>query len=269
MDKKIQYQRDLTGAYMLIPAGTEQGDFRSRMILENEIPHFLTTVQDSRGEGRYYRYLISSRISLAEYFKHAPLRLTVCKQFVYTLCRGLQALGEYLLTEESLLLTPDTIYMERQGQKDLWRPGSSWEEEWEFFFCLYPDEIQDARTNLRDLLKYLMEKTDPAEKSEESCALFLYGLYQMTLKENFCASEFLQAMEGMALERQDKSLGESIVTGRFPTAGTGNVRQKEKAGDESGKEGFFRGNLGYGGRRQPAVSRQQKKKFPAFLSHLI
>lgn len=234
MDKEIQYQRDLGNAYMLIRAGTGQGDFRRRMVLENRIPQALFISQGTGRETGMYRYQISSRISLAEYLQHSPLRLPVCKQLVYALCKSLRRLGEYLLTEENLLILPETIYMEKSGQdKQRTALGTPESEEWDFFFCLYPDEIQDARTALKDLLKYLMEKTDPAEKTETSCAWLLYELYQRTLKENFCAAEFLQVMEELSQDKRAGNPGQDYPRGNAPQSGRMDLERKRTAGLEN------------------------------------
>lgn len=230
MDQTIQYQRNLSNAYMLIPAQPDQESFRRRMILENQIPHFLPVSLGSGGETAMYRYQISSRVSLEEHLQHSPLRLPVCKQLIYSLCKSLKVLGEYLLTEENLLIRPETIYMEESGREsEGMLYGGRKAEEWEFLFCLYPDEEQEVKTGLKDLLKYLMEKTDPAEKAENSCALLLYELYQRTLKDNFCAAEWLQVMEELPQGKGTENAGESSLAGTLqPGMMRKNVSRKRR-----------------------------------------
>ena len=150
---EIRYERDLTDAYMILPVGTGREDYRRRMILENQ---------------------------MEEYLEHFPLKTAVLKQLIFSICQSVAALGDYLLNEESLFLAPETIFIEER------------KEPVTFTFCLYPDEKQDVRESLRQLMKYLMGKTDTEDGACASLCYELYGLFQ---KENFCLRECLPLLE--------------------------------------------------------------------------
>lgn len=178
MSAEIRYERDLVHVYMVLPAGRLCAGYREEMILGNRIPGFLPVQKRCRdGEEEYY-YDVSSQVSLEEYLEHRPLSSGLLRQLVFTLCCLPDALYGYLLTEDSLFLRPETIfYREEQGR---------------FLLCLYPTERQDVRGDLKELLKYLMGKADPAE---EACGRLCYELYGLLQKENFCLPEFYGVLE--------------------------------------------------------------------------
>ena len=193
MTYDISYQRDLSGASMILPAlaQTEVG-YPRRMILENTIGGFLSIQRCCQQDGESYHYNISSLISLDEYLQHHSLNDRFLKQLIFTLCQAVDQLREYLLTEEYLLLTPETVFV---------RENESVPFAGTFFFCLYPDERQDIKSALRHWIKYLMEKTD---RSDDLCAVMCYELYGLVQKENFCLREFMEALERWALPVQEK-----------------------------------------------------------------
>lgn len=178
MNREIRYERDLMHVYMVLPADGEASDYRHAMILENRIPGFLPVRMRQRNGKEEYYYDISSQVSLEEYLEHRPLSADFLRQLVFTICRLPEALRDYLLTEESLVLEPETIfYREDRGQ---------------FLLCLYPEGKQEVKASLRTLIKYLMGKADP---EEASCGVLCYELYGLLQKENFCLSEFQAALE--------------------------------------------------------------------------
>lgn len=193
MTMEITYERDLRGARMLLPVCPQsEVGYPRRMILENTIRGCLLPQKRCGESENWYEYEISSLVSLEEYLEHHPLRERFLKQWVFMLCQTVTELGEYLLTEDFLYLTPETIYV--RGNES----GTSQEQ---FLFCLYPDERQDVKTQLRQLLKYLMEKTD---RADDGCAVMCYELYSLVQKDNFCLREFMEALERWAQEEPPK-----------------------------------------------------------------
>jgi len=192
---EITYERGINGTYMILPGQSDpQAGYAKRMILENHIGGFLTVAQRCHEEGDSYEYKVSSMISLAEYLEHQPLRAVVLKQWVFSLCQAVAQLEEYLLTEEYLWLTPETVFLR----------GSETEPfQGNFYFCLYPDVKQDAKEQLRHLLKYLMERTDP---TDEVCAQMCYELYGSVQKDNFCLQECMEILERWAQTPSCKEL---------------------------------------------------------------
>lgn len=185
---EISYERDLSGTSMILTTQTEQEPgYGMRMILENTIRGFLPVQKRLEEERIVYRYKISSLISLEEYLEHHTLGQNFLKQLIFTLCQSVTELGEYLLTEEYLLLRPDTVFVRESGSE----PFAD-----TFLYCLYPARRQNVKEDLRQLLKYLMEKTD---RSDDRVAVMCYELYGLVQKENFCLREFMDALERWAL----------------------------------------------------------------------
>ena len=193
MDMEIRYERGINGAYMILPGQPDgKAGYAKRMILENQIRGFLPVAQRYYDDDVSYEYKVSSLISLAEYLEHHALQSVVLKQWVFTLCQAVTELEEYLLTEEYLLLSPETIFL---------RGSESEPFQGNFYFCLYPDARQDAREQLHQLIKYMMERTDPSDKD---CGPMCYELYGAVQKDNFCIGEYMEALERWALWPQSQ-----------------------------------------------------------------
>ncbi len=173
-----QYERDAAGTTLLIKdTGTEK--YLRRMITENRIPGFLPVQEQIREEGTVYAYSISGLVSLKEYLKHHIFTGKILRQLIFTLCQSSETLEEYLLPFEGVRLEPDMIFLDDK-------------ETPHFFLCYCPEDFYADNQGLSDLLKYLMEQTDPAETD---CAALCYQLYGKLQKENFCLSEFMDAVD--------------------------------------------------------------------------
>lgn len=189
---EIRYERDLSNAYMVLTAGGTEEGYQTRMMLENRLRGFLPVQKRSRDGVEEYYYCISSRVSLEEYLEHTPLETVFLKQLIFSLCQSVAVLGEYLLTEELLLLNPETVFVEETSRTPF--AGT-------FVFCIYPGEKQPVKESLCQLMKYLMGKTDPAQ---DSCAALCYELYAVLQKDNFCLREFMPLLEQTAVPAPDR-----------------------------------------------------------------
>ena len=177
---EIRYERSLIHAEMILPAEqNERKKYFRRMILENRMRGFVPVSFHQADREMAYYYRISGLISLKEYLEHDFLRLEFLKQLIFSLCRCTEALEEYLLAEDCLLVDPCTIFVEERDEP-------------EFLFCLYPDGGRTVREDIHELLKYLMGRTDP---EDERCAALCYRLYELLQKENFYLGEFMTALE--------------------------------------------------------------------------
>lgn len=187
---EIRYERDMIHAYMVLPCKKERG-YSSRMLCENRIDGFLPVQMQRQEEKEEYYYRVSSQISLAEYLEQHPLSFSMLKQLVFTICQSAANMGEFLLAQEYLYLIPETIFVQSLS-KDTESDETCTDKRFCFTLCIYPDEKQDLKEELRQLMQYLMGKADP---QEAECAALCYDLYGRLQKENFCLREFMTAME--------------------------------------------------------------------------
>lgn len=184
MKPEITYERDLQGAWMLLPAGPNgMKTYQMTMILKNHIPGCVLIREQREPDSFIYRYDISSLISLPEYLAHHPLTEPMIKQWVFRLYQVVNELGNYLLQEEYLLLMPETIFIMCQEET---------QEAWDFRFCVDPQGGQDLRQALKELVKYLMAQTD---ETQEGSGPLCYELYGRLQKDNFCLREWMEVLE--------------------------------------------------------------------------
>lgn len=191
MQKELSYERDLNQCSMILSSADIEENFIGKMILQNDIPHFLKAYREEGEKG--CRYDITSKISLTEYLEHSYIRLPFCKQLIFTLCNAIDTLEEYLLSEKNLYLVPETIYLTREDT-----------EQPQFFFTVTPEEDSQIRGQLNDLIQYLMKKTDPEEDGEVSSARLLYLLYERLQKNNFCVKEFRCVLEDFSDQKKEE-----------------------------------------------------------------
>ena len=173
----LEYRKNMNHNY-LAAERPEQADYQLEMLLENEIPGLLKA--ESRwDEGReeiYYE--ISSLQPLSRVYEHREIRQEEAKSLLRGVLSAYDSLGEYMLTEDGLVLEADLLYVDPESLSCRllflpWRP-------------------QPFRTQLLELAEYLMEH---AEQGDAEAAMWSYRLYRRLRNENFVLSELRELLE--------------------------------------------------------------------------
>ena len=173
----LEYRKNMNHNY-LAAKRPEQADYQLEMLLENEIPGLLRA--ESRwDEGReeiYYE--ISSLQPLSRVYEHREIRQEEAKSLLRGVLSAYDSLGEYMLTEDGLVLEADLLYVDPESLSCRllflpWRP-------------------QPFRTQLLELAEYLMEH---AEQGDAEAAMWSYRLYRRLRNENFVLSELRELLE--------------------------------------------------------------------------
>ena len=172
----ISYQREMKRNYLIIE--TELQDevpFEQIMMEQNQIDgvlHFQVREKDT--DIRYF-YEITSKQPLSRLLDGQSIRAAQIRTLVWGIAQALDHMEEYLLSENSVLLSPDYLYVEPENLK-VW-------------LCVIPGSECDFPEDYSRFLEYLLGKVD--HKDKESVVL-AYGLYQETRKENYGMRDILR-----------------------------------------------------------------------------
>lgn len=175
----ISYQREMKRNYLIVEA-EEQDEipFEQKMLEQNQIDgllHFQVRKKDM--ETRFF-YEITSKQPLFRLLEGQAVRAGQIRALVFGIAQALDHMEPYLLNENSVLLTPEYLYVEPESLK-VW-------------LCLIPGLERDFPEDYSRLLEYLLGKVD--HKDKETVVL-AYGLYQETRKENYGMGDILRLAE--------------------------------------------------------------------------
>ncbi len=167
---KVEYRRDIQNSYLVLITENQDTDksYDLRMITENQIEGLLPCERKLMNNDILYYYDVTARISLEERCKMKKIQGQEMVFLLKRLLGSLEKLEEYLLSEKSLCLIPQYIYMDDSMEQ--------------INFCYVPGENWDFQTQLRDLMEYFLPYL---EHSNQESIMMGYGLYHYILRERF------------------------------------------------------------------------------------
>jgi|GEM_PF-4151979 len=179
---EITYKRELNRNYMLIqlPTDVEAEWFQVKMLKENNIKGLLKFGISNVNNIQTYYYEISSKQPLSRIFETRGITSREVKSLILEISATLKRMEEYLLSDKSILLEADYIYVDPSDFK--------------VFLCCIPGLPGDFSDGLRRLLQSLLNKVD--YKDKDSVAI-IYSLYQESLKENYSIEDLMQIFDSI------------------------------------------------------------------------
>ncbi len=177
---EISYHRELKQNYLMIAAenGAEES-FECRMLEENAIDgllRFRVSREDSRC---WFCYEITSRQPLGRLLENKSMSAGQIRTLLLGIAQTLMRMGDYLLTENQILLQPEYIYV----YPDIFQPE----------LCLLPGKDGNFPQEFSDFLQFLLGKADHQDKE---AVVLIYGLYRESLKENYGLDNLLRWLMG-------------------------------------------------------------------------
>lgn len=162
----VRYYNDSLHNYMIIPCGSGGvEDYRYRMMAANRIPGLLScSMRYIEGQCFLY-YDITSRQTARSLFAVSKVTGVQLKQLIGGLLRTYRNLSEFLLSEKGLLLSPDYVYFDFEG------------ESWYFTFTLNtPGQGAMQELGLSALAEFLAFNVDETDKWATACCFRLATL---------------------------------------------------------------------------------------------
>lgn len=165
-----------------------QIDYKVRMIEANRIPGLLPVeIREEDDSIRLY-YDISSRETFDSATNSRTLQLDDIRNLVYSVKRTLKNLDDYLLDADDLIMDREYIYV--SGDK------------LEPVFCYCSESHGDFKAGFSAILQELLGLVD---SSDRSAVVLAYGLYQASIKPNYCIEDLIRVINSNAEEsKKDK-----------------------------------------------------------------
>lgn len=164
---EVTYRRSVGKSFMVMTGICMMPDYQIEMCKRNQIDSFLdfeTMIADGQME---YWYDITGKQSLEEYVKHKKLGYQEIRKLIAAIYAGVKVADNYLLKEQSILISPEYLYVSNHGG--------------EVFLCYCPGEEVSFAGSLHTLMEYLLVYI---EHGEEQAVAVGYKIYQMTLEDN-------------------------------------------------------------------------------------
>lgn len=167
---KVEYRRDIQNSYLvLITENQDDGkSYDIRMMMENRINGLLSCECKLMNNDILYYYDVTSKTSLEDICKERKIQGKEILFLLNRLLGILEKLEEFLLSEKSLCLSPQYIYIDKHMEQ--------------IDFSYVPGECWDFQVQLRELMEYLLPYL--AHDNQEGMMIG-YGLYHYVLREAF------------------------------------------------------------------------------------
>ncbi len=183
----IQYKRTNRESYMVIGSVGTPLAYEERMLKENEIAALLpfhTMVVN--GQTQFW-HDISGKQSLSDYLEQEVVSVELIDRIFTYLVLAFEELQKYLIGQQNVLLTPESIYLSRSDR-----------------FRLYLSYCPDCRGLSEPLMAEIMAFfIDSISQSEEDLTRFCYELYELALQEQ---TTIYELKERISREREKQGL---------------------------------------------------------------
>lgn len=176
---EITYKRNLSQSYMILTLPVQYSGYQLHMCRQNKIAnllHFETMGQDGKMQ---FWYEITGMRSLEHLLESNDFSEELLVKMIETLVGVCKGIKPYLLEEEGLMLTPESIYVEH-GTK-------------QFCFAYCPGMQGAVIEGFRRLMEYLLTKINHAD---EQLVLASYEVYQQTTRGPYSLEDILHGLRG-------------------------------------------------------------------------
>ena len=104
---------------------------------------------------------------------------------------AMEAVSEYFLIEENLILLPEQLYMDMETKQT--------------FLCFYPFYHVEIGKSLLQFAEYLLQKTDHAD---EKAVILAYEFYKQVTNEDYCFKNLIKRLTGEVIQNERKPIRE-------------------------------------------------------------
>lgn len=184
INREIVYERNVTGSFMKIPAGSE-GGIDERLMLRRKLPGVLPVEKAYVDGGGQYWYNISGKQSLDTYCRVKEVQMDFVEQLIISICGLMERLEWNLIHTNCLMLDPELVFVSNASR--------------EFMFLLYPGGTQTVEQEFQILMEYLMKKVD---HKDAQAVRAVYRIYEQTLEDGY------QITDIRSMLLRDKGVGE-------------------------------------------------------------
>ncbi len=182
---EVHYRREGGEIYLVWQEEGEGDEYTIRILTEHQIPTLLPLRVRQINQMKEYAYPLSRSISVENRFARRSIIEEDMENILLGIYRGMLAMGEYLLEVDRLVLDPEFLYQNAQGE-GLW-------------LCCYPGEKRDFGSEMEKLTKFFLEKIDHEDANAVYAA---YELFRLSNGGNFSFSELLDVFQHLPEEEE-------------------------------------------------------------------
>lgn len=161
---EMLYKREQGRNYLLLCAEdkTEIPDSQTEMIRRNKIPGLARLQVEWEDNLKYYRYDITGLQPISRLYEFKSFSEEEVRELFYQMAEILLEMEKYLLNRDNLMLMPDCLYR-HSGRL-------------QYVFFFYPEQHGEYRMHVKELARYLLEKSDNTDSFLTEVTLRFYRL---------------------------------------------------------------------------------------------
>lgn len=179
-----EIKRDFQHNYLVFPTQRERMDYQMQMLVHQKISGVLPCMI-RRVDGRQlFSYDISGKVPMKQVFEGKGLDYGELEKLLQTLGKIVEAMKDYLLDMELLVLLPEYIFYEESTKQ--------------WFFVCFPREEENIYNAFHELSKYFLTVLN---HKEEKAVQMGYALYRSTMSENFRLGQVLSQVQEETAEQ--------------------------------------------------------------------
>jgi hypothetical protein len=164
---EITYQRNVNRNYMILEGQAMEETYEESMLAENHIKALLSFYTIHANGKTQYWYDITGLHSLRDFVSQEGVEIKTIYQIIVYLGIALDEINRYLLSQERLLLGPDTVFLSRnQKESDL-------------VLCYCPVASEDFTMSLLSIMELFLTEVD---HNKIELTKLCYALYERVAK---------------------------------------------------------------------------------------
>lgn len=184
---ETKYYKDLSHNYLILKSSidTECDKYQNKMLTGNKIENLLScNIRHINNEVFFY-YEISSLQNLENLYKKGKMSYKQLFNLFEYLYEASKQVKEYLLSDNFILLVPEYIFANPEGDK--------------YFFVYFPYAGEDI--SMLAFSEFLLEKAD---SEDEKAVEIVYRIYELIQDGNFILPEVLHLFDEMHIKEKEE-----------------------------------------------------------------
>lgn len=186
---KIEYIRNMQFGYMRMELSMPLTKTEEAMLANNAIEGLLPVCWQQENDRYLLRYDITGKQALDGVLEQAMADEKLLRNLLVGICVTFKQLEKYLLPQEGLLLTPETIFYDGKTET--------------MHFCYYPENKDSLQEQLVKLMEYILAKTD---HKNIVAVQMTYGVYEEVQSPLFCMEDLQVYMQEKNVPAQQKDV---------------------------------------------------------------
>ena len=211
---KAEFSRETYHSYMILePEEYKKGSFEEQMLVNQKSEYLLRFhPQETDGIRKYY-YEITGMMDFVSCVNRKPISCRMIKCMIRSILGVCDAVNEYLLDPDGLLLLPDRIYMDADAEQ--------------MYFAYLPGHQSDFLKGLQELSECMLSAADHRDREG---VMLVYEFYRIVREPDFTAASIRGLLEAEKEEEEKtkKPASEPGLSGPCPR---NEAEEPERKGD--------------------------------------